>query len=195
LLHFRAKHAISRLAALFVRRTVSLMFRSALVAISILSFGLSTTACGGSPPARTAKIRGGEMPEGESWNGVYFHPLYGYLHVAEDGTNLVGRWRRADGSAWGELSGTRDGNLFRYEWQEHKIGLVGPAATSAGKGYFLYKVGKEKGVPELDGQFGLNADETGSDWHCLKQQRMQPDLKSINGDTGGMSPPAANTWQ
>ena len=39
-----------------------------------------------------------------------------------------------------------------------------------------------------DGQFGLNDDETGSDWHSVKQARMAPDLKSIGGDSEGIKP-------
>jgi hypothetical protein len=170
------------------------MLRKSLVLMAVV-LAFDVVACGGGRTARTAQVTAGEMPDGESWNGVYFHPLYGNLHLVEDGSNIVGRWKRADGSAWGEMSGTRTGNLLRYEWKEHKIGLVGPSSESTGRGYFLYKPGKEKGVPELDGQFGLDGDEVGSDWHCVKQGRLQPDLKSINGDTGGMAPPAGATWQ
>jgi hypothetical protein len=152
-------------------------------------------ACGNSEGAKAANIPAGEMPSGESWSGVYFHPVYGYLHMMEEGSNVVGRWKRTDQSAWGELSGTAGGNVLHYTWKEHKVGLVGPAAESSGKGYFVYKAGKENGIYELDGQFGLNQDETGSDWHNVKQQRMNPDLKSINGDTGGVAVPAAGKWE
>ncbi len=166
-------------------------------ALAFLGVGLTyfAAACGGGSAPKTAQVTAGEMPEGESWTGVYFHPLFGYLHLVEEGDTVAGRWKRADGSAWGELTGTKTGNLYHYTWTEHKVGLVGPSANSTGKGYFVYKPGKEKGVAELDGQYGLNGDEVGSDWHCIKQQRMQSDPKSINGDTGGMAPPAANTWQ
>ena len=134
------------------------------------------------------------MPSGESWAGVYYHPVFGYLHMMEEGSNIVARWKRTDQSAWGEMSGTKNGNVLHYTWKEHKIGLVGPAATSEGKGYFVYKVNKEN-IAELDGQFGLGQDEVGSDWHNVKQVRMNPDLKSISGDTGGVAPPAAGKWE
>ena len=113
------------------------------------------------------------MPEGESWTGVYFHPVYGYLHMVEEGSNVVGRWKRADQSKWGELSGTKGGNVLHYTWKEHTVGMIGASATTKGKGYFQYKMDKED-RPVLDGQFGLNDDETGSDWHNVKQARMQP---------------------
>lgn len=128
------------------------------------------------------------MPEGEVWMGVYYHPIYGYLHLMEQGDSVVGRWKRADQSAWGELSGSRAGNLLRFSWTEHKIGQVGPAATSKGKGVFQYVMGEAVG--ELKGQYGLGDDETGSDWNCVKQQRMLPDLKSIGGDSSAVSAPA-----
>jgi hypothetical protein len=152
---------------------------SFLVAVLIGTAGL--VACGDGQQAKTAKVARGPMPEGESWAGVYFHPLYGYLHLAEEGTNVIGRWKRADGSRWGELSGVHNGNVLHYQWKEHTVGMVGASATSRGRGYFVYKMDKE-GRPVLDGEFGVKEDEVGADWHNVKQLRMQPDLKSIGGD-------------
>lgn len=152
-----------------------------------ISMSLGVVACGGGEGAKTAKIVPGPMPEGETWTGVYFHPVYGHLHLVEEGTNVVGRWKRADQSHWGEMSGTKQGNLLRYTWKEHKIGMVGPSATVHGKGYFVYKVNAE-GHGELHGEFGLKDSEVGSDWKNVKLQRMQPDLKSIGGDAEGVPP-------
>jgi hypothetical protein len=143
--------------------------------------------CGDGKEAKSAKVASGPMPEGETWTGVYFHPLYGYLHMQEEGSNVVGRWKRADQSKWGELSGTRTGNVVHYAWKEHTVGMVGASATTQGKGYFQYKMDKED-RPVLDGQFGLGADETGSDWHSVKQARMPVDIKSIGGDSEGIKP-------
>jgi hypothetical protein len=154
---------------------------------------LSAVACGG-PPPMVANIKPGDMPEGEVWTGVYFHPVYGYLHLVEQDTNVVGKWKRADQSAWGELSGTKVGNVLHFQWKEHKYGLVGPAADSSGKGVFVYKVGSSGKIAELDGQFGLGDDEIGSEWHNIKQVNMPPDLKSISGDLGGTAPAAAGKW-
>lgn len=148
---------------------------------------LGATGCGEKQDAKSAKIAQGPMPEGETWTGVYFHPVYGYLHLQEEGSNVVGRWKRADQSKWGELSGTQAGNVLHYTWKEHTIGMIGASSTTHGKGYFQYKMDKE-GRPELDGQFGLNDDETGSDWHNVKQARMPVDIKSIGGDSEGVKP-------
>ena len=172
--------------------------RSACVALTIsLGLGLALVpGCGdgGGGEAKTANIAPGPMPEGETWTGVYFHPVYGYLHMVEEGSNVVGKWKRADQSKWGELSGSHSGNVLHFTWKEHTVGLVGAGGESEGKGYFVYKLAKAGAIPELDGQYGLKDSEVGSDWHNVKQQRMTPDLKSINGDTGGLSTPAAGKW-
>lgn len=156
-----------------------------LTTATLSAFALA--GCGDGKDAKSAKVASGPMPEGETWTGVYFHPVYGYLHMIEEGTNVVGRWKRADQSKWGELSGTKGGNVLHYTWKEHTVGMVGASATTHGKGYFQYKMDKED-RPVLDGQFGLNEDEVGSDWHNVKQARMQPDLKSIGGDSEGIKP-------
>jgi hypothetical protein len=154
----------------------------------------SLVACGGEDP-HTANVKPDDMPAGESWTGVYFHPVYGYLHLVANENNIVGKWKRADQSAWGELSGVATGNVLHFHWKEHKYGLVGPAAESSGKGYFVYKMGAEK-IAELDGQQGLGNDEVGGDWHNIKQVRMTPDLNSIKGDNAGVAQPAAkDSWQ
>jgi hypothetical protein len=154
--------------------------------------GAALAGCG-EPPPKTAQITSGAMPEGENWTGVYYHPVFGHLHMMEEGSNIVAKWKRTDQSHWGELSGTVTGNVLRFQWKEHKVGMVGASMTTTGKGYFVYKMNAEN-IGELHGQFGMGQDETGSDWKCVKQQRMQPDLKSISGDTGGIAPPAAGKW-
>ena len=113
--------------------------------VGAVLFAVSTavlSGCAGQEGPKHAQIKAGEMPEGESFTGVYFHPVYGYLHMVEDGSNIFGKWKRADQSRWGELQGTKTGNLVRFTWKEHTIGLVGAGAESKGKGYFLYKTGK-----------------------------------------------------
>ena len=172
------------------------MIRRFLTAGLVVVGALTFTGCANSGPSpKLADVKAGAMPEGEVWNGVYFHPLYGYLHLVEENDVVMGRWKLADQSAWGELNGKREGNLVRYTWKQHKVGLVGEAAESNGKGYFFYTPGTEKGIAELKGEFGLELSDSGTPWDCKKQQRMNPDLKSINGDTGGTAPPAANPWQ
>jgi len=163
-------------------------FRNVLLATSVTAFAaISITGCGDGNEPKTAKVASGPMPEGETWTGVYFHPVFGYLHMQEEGANVVGRWKRTDQSHWGELSGTHSGNVLHYTWKEHKIGMVGASATTKGKGYFVYKVNKEN-IGELKGEFGLNDSEVGSSWNNVKQVRSAVDLKSIGGDAEGVTP-------
>jgi hypothetical protein len=154
----------------------------------------SLAACGDSSAATAANIKPGDMPEGEVWTGVYYHPVFGHLHLVEDGTSVTGKWKRADQSAWGEMSGTKVGNVLHFQWKEHKYGLVGASAESHGKGVFVYKIGENK-IAELDGQYGVNDDEVGSEWHNVKQVNMKPDLASITGDLGGTAPSGAGKWE
>lgn len=149
----------------------------------------------GSPPPQSANIAPQNMPDGEAWTGVYFHPVYGNLHMIEQDQNVIGKWQRTDKSAWGQLSGTKNGNVLHFQWTEHKYGLVGPSASSHGRGYFVYKMPKEGKIAELDGQYGLDQDETGSEWHCVKQQHTNPDLDSIKGDVPGGGAPQGGGFE
>jgi hypothetical protein len=168
------------------RRTIALVAIPAVVAATVLG-----VACGGGKQApTTANIKPGSMPEGASWNGVYFNPLFGNLHLVETGGSIAGKWKRTDGSAWGELNGPVQGNVFHFEWTEHKVGLIGPSSTSKGKGYFVYKRPAGENVDDtLSGEWGLNDSETGNEWDGIKQRHVTADLKSIGGEAepGGPS--------
>ena len=118
-----------------------------IVAGGLLLAGMSVVGCGEGGGAKSANITPGDMPDGESWTGVFFHPTYGYLHLVEQDTNVVGKWQRTDKSAWGQLSGTKTGNVLHFSWTEHKYGMVGPSATVSGRGYFVYKkTGRDPGA-------------------------------------------------
>ncbi|MBN1608867.1 MAG: hypothetical protein JW940_19730 [Polyangiaceae bacterium] len=127
-------------------------------------------------------LRPGEMPVGSEWQGVYYSPTYGNLHLVEDGDKIDGKWRTTGGEAWGELSGKATGNLLRYEWTEHKIGLVGPSSTSKGKGYFKYSKPENGDPDEIKGEWGLNDSETGNPWSAIKQRNVKPDPESVMPD-------------
>jgi hypothetical protein len=170
----------------------SFPFASASASLLAVFVATSTSAlvvagCSDASTPKSANVAAGPMPEGEQWSGVYFHPVFGYLHLQETGSSVVGRWKRTDHSYWGELSGTTNGNVFHYTWKEHKIGMVGASATTHGRGYFVYKLNKE-GIGELDGEFGMNESEIGSSWKNVKQLRMPPDINSIGGDSEGVTP-------
>ena len=163
---------------------------AASVALGVGALG----GCGTGGGARSANIQAGDMPSGESWDGVYYNPVYGYLHVVQQEGNVVGRWQRTDKSKWGEMSGTATGNVVHYTWKEHTYGLIDPASTRAGKGYFVFKMGAND-IPELKGEWGNSEDETGNSWDCVQQKGMKPDLESITGDMKGTAPAAGEHWE
>ena len=121
------------------------------VVLLSISLGLAALGCGGGNEPKTAKVTAGDMPSGQEWSGVYYNQQFGHLHLIEEGTNVVGRWKRTDQSHWGELSGTKQGNLLRFSWKEHKVGMVGASADTEGRGYFVYTVSKDgRPITRLD---------------------------------------------
>ena len=124
------------------------------------------------------------MPDGAEWNGVYFSQQYGYLHMTKEGKAVTGVWKSPKG-AWGRMVGEVTGDLFFFEWEEHKIGQVGPNATTKGKGYFKYHRPEGENVnDELKGEWGLGENEVGHPWEAVKQRNMDPDPKSILEEVG-----------
>jgi hypothetical protein len=122
------------------------------------------------------------MPDGGAWTGVYYSQVYGFLHLISEGKSANGAWRTKAGSEWGELAGEVDGNLFRYSWTNHRIGQVGVAANSSGKGYFVYSIPKAGEAHQIAGEWGLGQDETGNTWDAIKQMNMEPDPDSVKPD-------------
>jgi hypothetical protein len=161
------------------------------MAVVLASAGGALVACGGGPDAKFASIKSGDMPENQTWTGVYYNPVYGHLHLIEQDTNIVGRWKRTDSSHWGELSGTAEGNVVHFTWKEHQYGAIGPSADSHGIGVFVYKMGSDGKIPELDGQYSLEDSDSVGQWHCVKQVGMKADINSINGDNPQDTAPAA----
>jgi hypothetical protein len=161
--------------------TVGFLFS---VCVSVAVAGSLVGACSG-PQTRGPNIKAGDMPAGEEWRGVYFNEIFGMLHLDEQGDNIVGAWRRKDGSKWGELNGTKQGNLLHYSWSEYTVGQPNvPAFTSKGKGYFVYAMGSEN-IPVIKGEYGVNDNESGARWDCVKQQGMHADPTSVKGDIPG----------
>ena len=142
----------------------------------------AVVACSGSQKGAQADIKAGEMPGGGDWTGVYYSPLYGHLHLIREGDSVIGKWRTAAGDKWGEMHGTANGDLYKYEWKETKIGMVGPNATSNGRGYFKYVIPDDNSEHQIKGQWGLGKDETGQVWEAIKQRNQSPDPASVMPD-------------
>jgi hypothetical protein len=164
--------------AMFVRTLIKLSLLSALAIPSALSLA----ACGPSNDVKHAQIKAGEMPAGAEWQGVYYSPVYGYLHLLVDGKTAQGAWRTSGGDAYGELQGELDGNVLRYTWTQHKIGMVGAEANSSGKGYFVYSIPNEGEAHKIAGEWGLGDSDAGNGWDAVKQTNMQPNLDSVKPD-------------
>lgn len=147
---------------------------------------LTLCACGGtsSQQPKMAAVKPGNMPAGATWDGVYFNAVWGYLHIVTDGNSFKGKWRRTDESAWGEMHGTITGDVARFDWKEHKVGMVGPSATSSGKGYFRYTQPEGENMDDrILGEWGFkDAEVGGGEWDSVKQRNKKPELDSIGGD-------------
>jgi hypothetical protein len=163
------------------------------MAVGLVSLaGLVGCGNGGAPKF---PVVAGQMPAGQAWEGVYYNPVYGYLHMIEQGGSIVGRWKRTDGSHWGELNGTVEGNVLRFTWKEHSIGTIGPSGESRGTGVFAYKLPKDSDIAELDGQYALDDSDSVGQWHCVKQNNVKPDLNQINGDNPDAPVVPKGAWQ
>ncbi len=163
------------------------------MALTVLWMGLALGACGAS--AAKFPVTVSQMPSGQTWDGVYYNPVYGYLHMVEQGGNIVGRWKRTDSSHWGELSGTVEGNVLRFTWKEHGIGTIGPSGETHGSGVFAYRLPKDSDIAELDGQYAVDDSDSVGQWHCVKQNNVKADLNSINGDNPDSPVVPHEGWQ
>lgn len=157
--------------------------RLSLLACLVLPLS-ATTACGGAAKGEAHSLpKAGDMPDGGEWTGVYFSPTYGHLHLVKEGASVNGKWRNAAGDKWGEMHGEATGNLFLFDWEETKIGMVGPSAKTTGRGYFQYT--RPEGTlvnDEIHGEWGLGSERTGVTWSAVKQRNMKPDPNSVMPD-------------
>jgi len=150
---------------------------------ALFAFGPGLVACGGGKPAESPIPKAGDMPEGAEWTGVYYNPVYGNLHLIKEGGTASGKWRTVEGDKWGEMSGNVTGNLFLFEWKQTTIGMVGPSATTTGRGFFQYVRPPGDNVnDEIRGQWGLGTDRTGVPWNGIKQRNAKPDPNSVMPD-------------
>jgi hypothetical protein len=148
-----------------------------------LAGGGALIGCSKPPPPMTANVKAADLPPGGDWTGVFYSPLYGHLHLVKQGSSVSGKWRTAGGDKWGELHGEATGDLLKYQWVEHKIGMVGPGATTEGHGYFKYYVpADENANHEIKGEWGLERSEVGNSWEAIRQRNMLPDLGSVRPD-------------
>jgi hypothetical protein len=169
--------------------------RSVLLAfpLALVLSGAAVTATGCSH-GKTATVVAGQMPDGEVWTGVYFNPVYGYMHLIDRDGKIWGRYKWANQSHWGEINGTADGNVVHYDWTEYDTSPVAPGEARKGHGYWVYKLNKDH-IGALTGEFGLDDDETGAGkWEALKMKNMKADPDSVKADVKADVPIQGDTW-
>lgn len=149
----------------------------------VLALAGAVTACGpGSGDVKTANVKPGSLPGGGEWNGVYYSTQFGYLHLVSDNRSANGAWRTAAGDAWGELSGSIEGDLLKYQWKERKIGAIGADATKSGHGFFRYTIPNPDEPHKIVGEWGLDKSDAGNPWEAVKQIRMEPKPETVKPD-------------
>jgi hypothetical protein len=163
--------------------------RSFLVAAFALGSALLTSACGGGATGpKVAKVTPGDMPSGAEWTGVYFEPLYGYLHLVQEGNTVSGKWQRPQKDRWGELHGEASGNVLKFSWTEYTVGAVGPNSNREGKGYLQYRRPEGDNIDDrVDGSLGVGQDEVGTSFEGIRQRNVKPDLASIGPTSAEIS--------
>lgn len=156
-----------------------------ILGLALLATAPVLPACGPSkPPVQLANITPGSLPPGESFKGVWYNPVWGELHLIPSGNSVVGRWRSKENGVWGKMSGTINGDVIKFSWEEHKAGAIGPGAVRTGHGYFKFKVNpEENGQPKLDGEWGYGENEVGGgDWNTLRLKDREPNLEELNSE-------------
>jgi hypothetical protein len=158
-----------------------------LVSVSLGAVSLASlvwaSGCSKPPPRTTANVKAGDLDPRGDWTGVFYSPLFGHLHLIKEGNSVSGKWRTVNGDRWGEMHGAVTGDLMKYKWVEHKIGMVGPSATTEGRGYFKYVVPPgENENHEIVGEWGLGQSEVGNPWNGIRQRNMLPDPDSVAPD-------------
>ena len=140
-------------------------------------------SCGSSVP----QIVAGPMPEGGSFNGVYFSPQYGEMNLVQNGSAVIGEFKQE--MRTGKIQGEAKGDLLKFEWTEKKALVSNRAQESRGHGYFRYVVDKANGDHLLKGEWGLGDLDTGSPWNAYKSKGKEPKLsnQSSGGDSGESS--------
>lgn len=147
------------------------------LALVIVAVALGS-GCGGSG---TTSLKAGPMPDKGSYSGVYFSPQYGEMHMVQNGTAVVGKYKKDERS--GTIQGEAEGDLMRFEWTEYKAMVSNRPQQTRGHGYFRYMVDATNGDHLVKGRWGLNDSDTdGGEWNAYKSRTREPDLEHFATD-------------
>ena len=131
--------------------------------------------CGGGGTNLTA----GTMPPEGTFTGVYFSPQYGEMHMVQNGSAVVGKFKKDERS--GDIQGETEGDLMRFEWTELKAMVSNRPQETRGHGYFRYMLDSTNGDHVLKGRWGLGDDDTsGGEWNAYKSRSREPDLEQFD---------------
>ena len=126
------------------------------------------SACGGS----SANITIGTMPQGRTYQGVWQSPQYGDMHMCVTGSQVVGDFEKDERR--GRIQGTIQGDVLRFQWEERREMVVGRPTVTRGRGYFKLFV-DENEDSRVEGEWGLDNEETGAPWGAVLMRRRSPD--------------------
>jgi hypothetical protein len=152
--------------------------------LAVIAAGGVVAGCNGNNGPKVAHVGAKSMPDGQEWTGVYFSPQFGELHLVEKDGHAYGRWKAKDESKWGKMSGTVDGAVFHFSWDEYLSGFsFGTAGHQHGKGYFVFGIDGD-GNPTIKGEYGNDEDEVGAPWNAVKEKNKVPHPDTIGGQGG-----------
>ena len=129
----------------------------------------------------SATSRPASCPPASRGSGVYYNPVYGYLHIDRAGRQhrrpLEAHRREPLGRAQRHRRGQRAAlHVERAQVRRRRPQRRTRRAPASSSTRWARDVG------ELDGQYALEDSDSVGEWHCVKQISMKPDLNSINGD-------------
>ncbi len=118
------------------------------------------------------------MPPGARFEGVWYSPTFGELHIVENGPSVAGVYAKDERR--GEVEGQAVGNLLRYRWTEKRELVEGRPVVLKGRGYFQFTVGGD-GRDYLLGEWGDDRAETGGGiWRAYRLKDRKPDLRAFS---------------
>ncbi len=134
----------------------------------MLCFTVVFIACGGG----SAGVDSGPMPQGGSFEGVWFSPQYGRMDLRQEGQNIIGMFEMDERT--GHIQGVARGRVMRFQWTEEREMLSGFPRKTTGRGYFVYIIDTD-GEHKLQGEWGHDSEETGGGpWNAVKSQTLRP---------------------
>ncbi|MCG8557849.1 MAG: hypothetical protein MJD61_21585 [Proteobacteria bacterium] len=152
------------------------MLRIWLIGSMLLALSTSAVAagCGGSTKRVVAA---GRMPEGGSFEGVWFSPQYGRMDMIQNGDTVLGEYSKDERT--GTLQGDVEGDMLRFSWEEKRALISNRPTSTKGHGYFRYRVDPNTEEHKILGRWGLgDNDNNGGPWNGVKSKRLTPELKS-----------------